>query len=309
MILVTGAMGCIGTAAVAALQQRRVPTRALVPSTRQVPWLAACGAELIEGDGDVPWRIDHALDGVTGVILIARPAADQVETQRRIIDACAARGIRRVVKLSVAGAEERAATEAARWHWRAEQHLRDLAADPCIVRIGRTMQDLLHQEPLILAHHMLVGCQDNGVAADVDARDVGAVLAALAAAPTVPHDPLLVTGPAAISRQELTVMLGHALGLVLRYVPCSPKELSQFLLAAGLTPWQADDLVAYEEAAAGGCWQTVSDAVPTWTGRPARPFEEFAREFAASIRYAHHSPATAAALRLALPPEIVLADD
>lgn len=308
MILVTGAMGRIGTAAVAALHQQLTPTRALVPSRRRVPWLAEYGADLVECDGDDPWRLDRALDGVDAVILLARPSADQVEVQRRIIDACVTHGIRRVVKLSVAGADERATTDAARWHWRAEQHLVERAHEPGIARIGRTMQDLLYQEPLLLTHHMLVGCQGNGRAADVDARDVGEVLAAMALAPTVTAEPLLVTGPTAIGRLELTTMLGQALGIVLRYVPCTPAELTQLLLGAGLSQWQADDLVSYEEAAADGRWQQVTTVVPELTGRPARAFSDFAREFAAAVRYPHLTSVSAAALRNALPPEVVLSD-
>lgn len=308
MILVTGAMGRIGTAAVDHLTSRRISTRALVPSLRQVPWLAQTGAELMVGDCDDLSCLDRALEGVTAVILISRPFAEHVDLQRRLIDRCQTQGIRRVVKLSVAGAHENSPAEAARWHWRAEAHLRATVAEPCVVSAGRTMQDLLHQTPLLLAHHTLVGCQGNGVAADVDARDVGAVLAGIATASTIPSSTVLVTGPNAISRQEVAAQLGQALGLLLRYVACTPTELRQVLVGAGINAWQADDLVAYEAAAADGHWQTVTDIVPRWTGRPARTFEAFAAETAASLRYVHHLPPSRGALIDSLPREVALSD-
>lgn len=308
MILVTGAMGRIGTAAVAALQQRGAAVRALVPSTTRVPWLSGPGVHLLEGDCDAPHGLDEALDGVTAVILIARPAAEQVDAQRRVMDACAAHGIGRIVKLSVAGAGADAEAEAGRCHWRAERHLLDVAASPGIVRVGRTMQDLLYQEPLFLAHHMIVGCQGNGMAADVDARDVGAVLAGLALATDMPDAPVLATGPEAMGRNDMAAQLGQALGLTLRYVSCTPDELAQVLAGAGVNQWQVDDLVADEEMAAAGQFQTVTDAVERWTGRPARAFAAFANELATSLRYAHKLPASRGTLLNALPPEVVLED-
>jgi NAD(P)H dehydrogenase (quinone) len=308
MILVTGAMGRSGTAAVAALHQRGVPTRALVPTRRCVPWLAEYNAELSEGDCDDAERLDRALADVSAVILISRPSAEQVEVQRRVIEACAERGIARVVKLSVAGAREDSDAEAARWHWRAEQHLLSTVAEPCIARAGRTMQDLLHQTPLLLAHHMLVGCQGTGAAADVDARDVGAVLAGLATTNDVPGEPLLVTGPAALSRQDVAALLGQALHIALRYVSCTPLELEQVLLGAGISKWQVDDLVSYEAAAADGHWQEVTDVVPRWSSRPARAFPAFAHELATSLRYQHFMPAWQGPPSNAQMPEVALAD-
>lgn len=308
MILVTGAMGRVGTAAVSALRQKGVPTRALVPNRRRVPWLAESGAELVEGDCDEPERLARALTGVSGVILISRPSTDQVEAQRRVIEACASRGIERVVKLSVAGAHEQSRAEAARSHWRAERQLLETVNEPVIVRAGRTMQDLLYQAPLLLAHHMLVGCQGNGLAADVDARDIGAVLAGVATTNDLPGEPLLVTGPTALSRQEAAALLGQAMGIVLRYVPCTPLELEQVLLGAEISKWQVDDLVAYEEAAAEGHWQTVTDVVPRWTTRPARSFPAFAQELATSLHYEHALTAWRGPISNAQLPEVMMAE-
>jgi uncharacterized protein YbjT (DUF2867 family) len=301
MILVTGAMGRIGSAALAALHARGLPSRAIVPSRRRVPWLAELQTELVEGEADNPLVLEQALDGIRAVILLARPSATQVDGQRRIIDACNARGIARIVKLSVAGASETAPADAARWHWRAEQHLLQEAEEPCIARIGRTMQDLLLQEPLLLAHHMLVGCQGDGLAADVDARDVGAVLAGLASASAPSRLPVLVTGPEALTRHKAAALLGSALGFPIRYVPCTPGDLTQLLLGAGSCQWQVDDLVLYESAAAMGDWKCVTDVVSQWTGHQARTFSAFANEMAASLQYSHGLPQGAGHARDQLP--------
>ena len=123
MILVTGALGRIGNATARALHQRGAAVKALVPSRSRVPGLAELGMTLAEGDYDDGRHLSAALEGVDTVVLLSRPSADLVAVQERVIDACAASGVRRLVKLSATGASATARSDAARWHWRIEQHL------------------------------------------------------------------------------------------------------------------------------------------------------------------------------------------
>jgi uncharacterized protein YbjT (DUF2867 family) len=288
MILVTGAMGCIGTAATAALQRQGHLVRAIVPSRRQVPWLSESVQEFVECNDETMAPPERALAGVTAVILLSRPTADALAAQRRTIEACAHAGISRIVKLSVAGAAPAAVADAARWHWIAEEHVYERAAQPVVLRAGRTMQDLLHQLALMRSHHMLVGCQGNGLAADVDARDIGDVLAALAThewEPELAYQRLLATGPTALTRNAVAAVVGQAMGMDMRYVPCTPPDLEQFLITSGISRWQVDDLVAYEVAAANGEWQQVNDTVLRYSGHPPRSLSAFATELALTMSF------------------------
>lgn len=296
MILVTGAMGRVGSATVRALRSQDVPVRAMVPSRARVPWLQSLGADIAEGDYDDGRSLGVALDGVDTVILISRPQSDQVAVQERVIDACASTGITRVIKLSVASAAPDAQADVARWHWRTEQHLRHSVQEPVIVRATRLMQDLMHHLPLVLAHHMLVGCQGDGRVPDVDARDVGEVLAGVATATKVPREPLVATGGEALTRAQMTAMLSHALRVPLRFVPCAAADLAQTLLASGLPTWQVEDLVAFEESAREGVHTGVTDTVATWSGHAPRSFAAFADELATSLRYANAPAASPSAV-------------
>ena len=287
MILVTGALGRIGSAATRALHARGAAVKALVPSRDHVPALAQLGIPLAEGDYDDGHRLSGALEDVETLILISRPSADLVAVQERVIDACATAGVRRIVKLSACGAGPDGASDAARWHWRIEQHLRRTPVESCIVRPARLMQEILHQVPLLLTSGMLVGCQGDGRLADVDARDVGGVLAAYAVAERLPEAPVLATGPVALDHAALCALLTTAFGRPVRYVDCAPIDFEMTLLAAGLSPWQVHDLVMTASNAAQGAHDRVTDIVETSTGRAPRGFGQFAQELATALRYAH----------------------
>ena len=285
MILVTGALGRIGNATARALHHRRAAVKALVPSRNHVPGLAELGIPLAEGDYDDARHLSAALDGVDTVILLSRPSADLVAVQERVIDSCANAGVRRIVKLSATGASATARSDAGRWHWRIEQHLRRAPLASCVVRPMRQMQELVHQLPLLLTNGMLVGCQGEGRVSEIDARDVGAVLAACAVADTLPTEPVMATGPVALDRWAMCELLSSAFGRPVRYVNCSPSDLESTLLASGLSPWQVHDMVTTETSAAEGAFDVVSDAVESMTGRPPRRFEQFAHELATALSY------------------------
>jgi uncharacterized protein YbjT (DUF2867 family) len=70
VILVTTA-GKVGSEAVRLLRERDVPVRVLVRDPAKVTALADVGAEVAEGDLDVPASIDDAMAGVSAVVLVS----------------------------------------------------------------------------------------------------------------------------------------------------------------------------------------------------------------------------------------------
>ena len=286
MILVTGAMGRIGTAAVRALVARGHAVRALVPAARRVPWLSELPIVCLEGEASDARHLPGLLAEVRAAVLIARQSPLQVAGLEALIDACRAAAVDRVVFLSVAEAAAMAPAQLARQQWETERYLARSGLPHVVVRPVRLMQELQHQVPLMRSQQMLVGCQGDGAVPDVDADDVGRVLAGLIDAPTLPAEPVVVTGAAAYTRPAMAALLARAWGTPLRYVPCTPLELTQTLLAAGLPRWHVQTLVHFEEEARDGRFATVTDAVPEWTGRAARPLADFASELARAIQYA-----------------------
>jgi uncharacterized protein YbjT (DUF2867 family) len=94
VILVTTA-GKVGSEAVRLLRQRDVPVRVLVRDPAKVTVLADAGAEVAEGDLDVPASIDDAMAGVSTVVLVS-PAVPVQELN--VVRSAARAGVGHVVK-------------------------------------------------------------------------------------------------------------------------------------------------------------------------------------------------------------------
>ncbi len=112
-ILVTGATGAQGGAAVDALLESGFLVRALVrdPQSRSAQALADRGVELAEGDFDAPVSLAGAVTGVQSVfsVQLPPPAHDpdlEVRTGRYLVEAASAAGVETFVHTSVARADD-----------------------------------------------------------------------------------------------------------------------------------------------------------------------------------------------------------
>src|SRR3984885_9638983 len=195
MILVTTA-GKVGTEAVRSLIRREVPVRVLVRDPGKAKALADAGAEVAVGDLDVPASIDQAMAGVTGVVLVS-PA---VPAQGLNVVASAARaGVGHVVK---ATSKASADSPIARRRGQAEIEA-GLAASGLahtLLRANAYMQNVLALAPAIAKTSGFGSAAGKGRTGMIDARDVAAVAAGLAASPA-PHagKTYWLTGAALIS--------------------------------------------------------------------------------------------------------------
>jgi uncharacterized protein YbjT (DUF2867 family) len=104
-ILVTGATGNVGSRVVRELHARGVSVRAFVRDPGKATALLGNGVELASGDFSDAGSVSRALEGVDGVFLACANDPHQVEYETGVIDAAAAAGVRRIVKLSALGAE------------------------------------------------------------------------------------------------------------------------------------------------------------------------------------------------------------
>jgi uncharacterized protein YbjT (DUF2867 family) len=115
----------------------------------------------------------------------------------------------------------------------------------------------------------------------IDARDVAAVAAEIAASPA-PHvkKTYWLTGPELISYSDVAAVLSKVLGRPISYRELSYDDDMGAMIRAGVPEpvaemnAQAFGLVATGDAA----WLT--EDVPSLLGRPARSFEQFATDYA-----------------------------
>ena len=276
MILVTTA-GKVGTEAALLLRQRELPVRVLVRDPDKGKALADAGAEIAVGDLGVPASIDAAMAGVTAVVLVS-PAVPAQELD--VVASAARAGARHVVKAS---SKASADSPIARRRWQAEIEA-GLAASGLphtLLRSNAYMQNVLALAPAITATSGFGSAAGKGRAGLVDARDVAAVAAEIAASPA-PHagKTYWLTGPELISNYDVAAVLSRLLGRTITYRELSFDENRDAMIRAGVPAPIAEMNAQAFALTAGGDAEWVTGDVPSLLGRPARSFWQFAADYA-----------------------------
>jgi uncharacterized protein YbjT (DUF2867 family) len=281
MILVTTA-GKVGAEAVRLLREQDVSVRVLVrdPGKDAPKALAAAGAEIAAGDLAVPATIDAAMEGVSAVILVS-PANPAQELN--VVASAARAGAAHVVKAtSKASADSPIARR--RGQAEIEAGLAAAGIPHTLLRSNAYMQNVLALAPAIAATSSFGAATGKGRVGMVDARDVAAVAATIAASPA-PHarKAYWLTGPELLSNYDVAAILSSLLGRTITYRELTFEENRDAMIRAGVPePIAQQNAQAFSLAAEGdAAW--VTDDVPAILGGAARPFEQFAADHAAEF--------------------------
>src|SRR5262245_51906976 len=159
MILVTGAAGNNGQAAVRELSRQSVKVRALVRDASKATVISdLANVEVVQGDMQKPETLSGALDGVERALLISSATPAMYDTQCTFIDAARAAGVRHVVKFS--GKESSIGFNPhnfsfTRMHAQVEHHLEASGLDWTHIRPSQFMQVYLREAPSIASKGVL----------------------------------------------------------------------------------------------------------------------------------------------------------
>jgi uncharacterized protein YbjT (DUF2867 family) len=284
MILIVGATGLVGSATVRHLTACGVPVRALVRSAEKAATLANPGVEAMVGDLEQPVSLDAALDGVTRALLISPLHPRQVAWQGNFVEAARRTGVVHIVKLSGLGTAPDSPLRSGRWHAQTERHIADAGLPFTYLHPPFFMQNLLRSAAAIAAQGVLVASMQAGKIAMVDARDVAAVAVAALTSDDHVGKTYTITGPEALSFQEVAQKLAAATGRAVTYQDVPLAAVQQEMVATGLPGWLADVHMEFATALRDGYAAVVTDTVQAVTGQPARTFDAFAREYVALFR-------------------------
>jgi uncharacterized protein YbjT (DUF2867 family) len=251
--------------------------RVLVRDPAKGKALADAGAEIAVGDLDVPESIDEAMSGVTAVVLVS-PAVPAQELN--VIASAARAGVDHIVK-----ATSKASTDSpiARRRGQAEIEA-GLAASglpQTLLRSNAYMQNTLMLAPVIAKTSSFGSAAGKGLVGMVDARDVGAVAAEIAASPA-PHvgKTYWLSGPELISNYAVAEVLSSLLGRTISYRELSFDENKSAMVGAGVPEEIAEQNAQAFSLTARGDAEWVSGDVLTTLGRSARSYEQFANDYA-----------------------------
>ena len=284
MILIVGATGLVGSATLRQLTARGVPVRVLVRSAEKAATLAGPGIETVIGDLEQPASLDAALDGVTRALLISPLHPRQVEWQGNFVEAARRAGAVHIVKLSGLGTAFDSPLRSGRWHAQTERHIADAGLPWTHLHPPFFMQNVLRSATTIAAQGVLVASMQAGQIAMVDARDVAAVAVAALTSDGHVGKTYTITGPAALSFQEVAQTLSAVTGRSVTYQDVPLATVQHALVATGTPAWLVEVRMEFATALRDGYAAAVTDTVPAVTGQPARTFDAFAHEHAALFR-------------------------
>jgi len=279
-IAVTGATGTVGAAVLDALAGRRVAVRALsrhpgVPGGEGVPTTTAT-AERVRFSFTDPTSWAAAFDDVESLFLVRPPQLANVA--RDLLPAVAAAreaGVRRIVFLSVLGAQHNPLLP----HRRVERWLETSGTAATSLRAGNFMQNLtgVHAADIRLRDQLVVPA-GRAAMSYVDARDVAALAAACLTGTAPTRGGWDVTGPAAVTHDEVAAALSRALGRTITYTrPSLPRywvHARRTRMSAGTTAVTS----ALYTLARVGVGSRVGDDLGGVLGRAPRDIDEFARD-------------------------------
>lgn len=284
MILVTGVTGTTGGATLRALRALDAPVRVLVrdPSTFAAP----AGVEVAVGRFEDPGSLDAALAGVDHAYLVSPSSERQVAQETAFVEAAVRARLTHLVRLSAPSAAQPdvQGLRFGRLHQRLEQTVRDAGIPWTFLRPSAFMQTYLGQAAAIAGQGLFYSSLSPAAKiAHVDAEDIGAVAAKALTEPGHAGQAYTLTGPAALSDDDVAAHLSAVLGREITHVQVPLEATRQTMLGAGYPAWTVDGLselfALYETGVAAG----VSPDIARVLGRPARSFDDFARDHRAAF--------------------------
>ncbi|MEX2466000.1 MAG: SDR family oxidoreductase [Gemmatimonadota bacterium] len=282
-ILVTGATGIVGSELVRLLVQDGIEVKAGTRSPDRARDLFDPGVEVVELDYRQPATFDAAVEWADRVFLQPPPFDPHAyDTLAPLLDWAVQAGTEHVVTLSAMGMEVRGDLPIRRL----EKHVASLGVDYTFLRPNLLMQNFRRDflgDRIRRTGKFAMPVGDAAISM-VDGRDVAAVAAvALTGTEHMGHAYTL-TGPEAITHQEMASVLSEVSGRDVRFESCSDQDMLGWLIGAGWSPQIAGVVISLYQSVRAGVRAAVTKDVERVLGKPARSFRAFAEDYAEEWR-------------------------
>jgi uncharacterized protein YbjT (DUF2867 family) len=284
MILLIGATGTTGRETARLISGRGIDVRVLARNPDKAKDLHDAGMEVVQGDAADAAALDQALRGIETLFLATTAEPRLPELHRGIVERARRAGVRRMVKISALGARPGSGFRFAAVHGESDEAIRASGLAWTILRPGFFMQNLLGSAPVIAQQRVFV--QPTGTARTpyIDARDIAAVAAHVLM--TAGHDGKIydLTGPEALSGEEVAGVFSRVLGEQIRFVSPEPAQFRAMLMQFGVPEWLAEGVLEGFEVISRGDAAPVTNTVHELTGRPAKTLEQFVQDHRAAFQ-------------------------
>ena len=273
-LLVTGAGGHLGRLAVEELLARGA--RNVIAGTRDISTLADLqqkGARLRRVDFDES-DLSAAFAGVDRVLLVSTATPDRREQQRRAVEAATAAGAQHIVYTSAPNARPNSSVGGIADHYWTEIAIAASGLGFTLLRNHIYAEAALMGLDAARASGQLFDATAGKGRSYVTRADCArtAAGALLSGEGQEIYD---VSGPQAVTQEELAALLSSLAGRTITRVPLSGEQLRAGLSQAGLPPFLVDLLVAFDLDAAEGHHAIVADTVEHFTSRKPQSLADF----------------------------------
>jgi NAD(P)H dehydrogenase (quinone) len=271
MIAVTGSTGNLGGHLARRLADLGVRQRLVVRDPARAPELP--DTQIATADYADGAAVRTALTGIDTVFMVsAAETPERVQQHLSFIDAAVEAGVHRIIYVSFFGASPTATFTLARDHWATEEHLRSVGVAYTILR------DNIYAD----FTPYFVGTDGNirgpagdgraAVVAQADIADVASVV--LTGDGAYDGRTLDLTGPEALTVDQIASILSDHLGRPVCYIPETIDEAYASRAVYGAPQWQLDAWVTTYTAIAAGELAEISEDISEVTGHPAMSLQE-----------------------------------
>jgi len=249
-ILVTGATGRQGGAAVRHLRERGFPVRALTrdPNSEKARALVGRGTEVVRGDMNDPASLARAMDGVYGVYSVQdwREGTEaEVRQGMNVVDAARRSRISHIVYSSVAAADRHTGIPHFESKFRIEQHLRTTGVHFTILRPVFFMENWLGMREQIEQGALALPLKPETRLQMIAVGDIGAFVALAFEKIGRFQDQTRELAGDELSMQEIAERLGRAAGREVAYRQVPWNEWEQLAGREMAVMWRWFEDVGY----------------------------------------------------------------
>jgi uncharacterized protein YbjT (DUF2867 family) len=280
MILVTGATGTVGRPLIDLLVGESAKVRAVTrePQTAGLP----AGAEVVAGDPSRPDTIAPLLEGVTALFFHPRAAGEE------LLALAKERGVQRVVALSALNIDDDLAEQPSRFQGDRNKEAEEAAVASGMEWVSLRSASFAANTLRTWAAQIRVGDVVRGPYASfaeavIHERDLAGVAARALLTDELTGRRVPLTGPQALSHEEMVAVIGSVLGRPLRYQEVPPEAAKQGMVQRGIPEPFVGALMARYARGAGPA-EAVTGEVEKVLGRPALTYAEWVADHAAAFQ-------------------------